>query len=56
VLSAGRMLRASRLGWRGMRRRMRRRMRPAVPFGSRNASRVSRVLRRFAVLWRARRR
>jgi hypothetical protein len=30
--------------------------RAAVPFGSRHASRGSRVLRRFVVLWRARRR
>lgn len=46
------MLRASGRAW----RRLRRRLRPAVPFGSRQASRLSRVLRRFVVQWRARRR
>jgi len=49
---AGVMLRASRRAW----RRLRRRLRPAVPFGSRQASHLSRVLRRFIVQWRARRR
>lgn len=52
----GRMLRAQRLAWRRLRRRLRRRFGPSVPFGSRRASHVSRVLRRFVVQWRARRR
>jgi hypothetical protein len=37
-------------------RSFRRRLGRGVPFGSRRASRMSRVLRRFVVLWRARRR
>ncbi len=53
---AGRALRAGRLGWRRLARALRRRMRPAAPFGSRRASRAGRVLRRFVVQWRARRR
>jgi hypothetical protein len=36
--------------------RLLRRLRPAVPFGSRHASYTSRILRRFAAMWRARRR
>jgi hypothetical protein len=36
-------------------RRLLRRLRPQVPFGSRRASPVSRILRRFVALWRARR-
>jgi len=50
---AVRQLRDIRLGWR---RRQRRRSRDAVNFGGRNASPVSRVLRRFVVQARARRR
>jgi hypothetical protein len=49
-------LRSWRTGWRRSGRKMRRRMRPARPFGNRHASRTSRVLRRFIVMWRARRR
>jgi len=52
-LQIGRVLRSLRLGWR---RRQRRRARDAINFGGRNASPVSRVLRRFVVQWRARRR
>jgi hypothetical protein len=37
-------------------RRLLRRLRPAVPFGSRRASPSARILRRFVALWRARRR
>jgi hypothetical protein len=37
-------------------RRTLRRLRPANPFGSRRSRRPARVLRRFVVLWRARRR
>jgi hypothetical protein len=58
-------LRASR-SWRQVRRlvhrircgarRLLRRLRPRVRFGSRHASPGSRILRRFIVLWRARRR
>ena len=58
-LQAGRMLRASRRALRQWRFRIGRRLRgrrAGVPFGSRHASRASRVLRRFVVLWRARRR
>jgi len=50
---AARLLRSLRLG---RRRRRRRRVRGAVHFGGRNASPASRVLRRFVVQWRARRR
>ena len=49
---AGRVVRSIKLGW----RRLRRRMRPSTPFGSRHASRAARVLRRFVIQWRARRR
>jgi len=58
-LQAGRLLRASRRRlrqWRFRSGRLWRGRRAAVPFGSRHASRASRVLRRFVVLWRARRR
>jgi len=58
-LQAGRMLRGARRTLRQWRFRIARRVRgrrAAVPFGSRHASRASRVLRRFVVLWRARRR
>jgi hypothetical protein len=37
-------------------RRLLRRLRPRVPFGSRRASPGARILRRFVALWRARRR
>lgn len=47
-----RALRAARLNW----RRWRRRPRPGPAFGSRDGSHVARVLRRFIVQWRARRR
>lgn len=50
---AARTLRSLRLGWR---RRQRRRTRSAIAFGRRHASPASRVLRRFVVQWRARRR
>jgi len=50
---AARLLRGVRLGWR---RRRRQRVRSAVAFGRRHASPASRVLRRFVVQWRARRR
>lgn len=53
---AVRTLRGWRTGWRRSGRTLRRRMRPSTPFGSRHASRSSRVLRRFIVMWRARRR
>jgi|GEM_PF-245818 len=36
-------------------RRLRRQLRPSVPFGSRHATRSARVLRRFVSLWRRRR-
>lgn len=58
-LRARQMLQASRRRLRQWRMRIARRVRgrrAAVPFGSRHASRASRVLRRFVVLWRARRR
>ena len=58
-VQAGRLLRASRRRlrqWRFRSGRLWRGRRAAVPFGSRHASRASRVLRRFVVLWRARRR
>ena len=58
-LQAGQMLRAARRAlrqWRFRIARLVRGRRAAVPFGSRHASRASRVLRRFVVLWRARRR
>lgn len=58
-IGAGRMLRGARRTlrqWRLRSVRLVRGRRAAVPFGSRRASRVSRVLRRFIVLWRARRR
>jgi hypothetical protein len=48
-----RLLRGIRVGWR---RRRRQRVHRAVQFGGRNASAASRVLRRFVVQWRARRR
>jgi hypothetical protein len=47
-----RVLGTGRLAW----RRLRRRLRPRTRFGHRHASRTARVLRRFIVLWRARRR
>jgi len=50
---AGQQLRGVRLGWRRWRRQ---RARRTVAFGSRHASPASRVLRRFVVQWRARRR
>jgi hypothetical protein len=43
-------------GMRQSARRLLRRLRPAVPFGSRRASPSARILRRFVALWRARRR
>lgn len=58
-------LRATHLFHRGRRlarairrgaRRLRRQLTPAVPFGSRHGSHVSRVLRRYIAMWRARRR
>jgi hypothetical protein len=58
-LQAERLLQRTRRTVRQWRHRLARRVRgrqAAVPFGSRRASRVSRVLRRFVVLWRARRR
>jgi hypothetical protein len=58
-LQAGRVLRAARRRVRQSRYRLARMLggrRSAAPFGSRHASRVSRVLRRFVVQWRARRR
>ncbi|MGJ7914693.1 hypothetical protein ACI48D_04330 [Massilia sp. LXY-6] len=58
-LQAGQLLRHSRRALRQWRFRFARRVRgrrAGVPFGSRHASRMSRVLRRFIVQWRARRR
>ncbi|WP_230029258.1 hypothetical protein [Massilia sp. Bi118] len=58
-LQAGEALRAARRTLRQWRFRFVRRVagkRSAAPFGNRHASRVSRVLRRFVVQWRARRR
>jgi hypothetical protein len=58
-LQAGEALRAARRALRQWRFRLVRRLRgkrSAAPFGSRHASRASRVLRRFIVQWRARRR
>jgi hypothetical protein len=37
-------------------RRLLRRLRPSLPFGSRRTSRAARMLRRFVAMWRARRR
>ena len=47
-----RALQSAKAGW----RRLRRRLRPRRPFGHRRANRTARVLRRFVVMWRARRR
>jgi hypothetical protein len=58
-LQAGQLLRAMRRAlrqWRYRTARLMRGRRAGVPFGSRHASRMSRVLRRFIVQWRARRR
>jgi hypothetical protein len=58
-LQAGELLRHMRRTlrqWRYRTARLVRGKRAGVPFGSRHASRMSRVLRRFVVLWRARRR
>lgn len=52
--STTRALRAARLNWRRWRRRSR--ARPGTTFGGRDGSHVARVLRRFIVQWRARRR
>jgi hypothetical protein len=58
-------LRATHLFHRGRRmaraikrgaRRLRRRLSPATPFGSRHGSHFARVLRRYIAMWRARRR
>ncbi|MFC5547997.1 hypothetical protein [Massilia aerilata] len=59
VLQAGEALRAARRTlrqWRIRTARLLRGKRATAPFGSRHASRASRVLRRFIVQWRARRR
>jgi hypothetical protein len=58
-LQAGEAMRGARRALRQWRFRLVRRLRgkrSAAPFGSRHASRASRVLRRFIVQWRARRR
>jgi hypothetical protein len=58
-LQAGHVLRAMRRAlrqWRYRTARLMRGRRAWVPFGSRHASRMSRVLRRFNFQWRARRR
>jgi hypothetical protein len=58
-LRASRAFRHSRRLVRAIKRgigRVLRRLRPTVPFGSRHASSTSRILRRFAAMWRARRR
>lgn len=47
--------RRSAAALRRMLRRLRRQLRPAVPFGSRHATRSARALRRFVALWRRRR-
>jgi hypothetical protein len=55
-LRASRTFRHGRHKARRIKRALRHLLRPAVPFGSRHASHTSRILRRFAALWRARRR
>jgi hypothetical protein len=58
-LRASRAFRHSRRLAHALRRgtgRLLRRLRPSVPFGSRHASSTARILRRFAAMWRARRR
>lgn len=53
---AARTLRTARLNWRRWRRRQQQRRRTRPGFGHREGSHLARVLRRFIVQWRARRR
>jgi len=53
--SARRSLSAIRSRLRRHLRRIKRQLRPSVPFGSRHATRSARVMRRFVSLWRRRR-